>query len=305
MFTVEVRVGKDWSGQADGRTKKIAAQRAARGVYERLQTLAAKRRTRIRQPSNSMHGMNPAEFANIARCERDFWWYRGMRAILFRILEPHLAGRKIGRVLEAGCGTGYLSACCRPSGIGPWCPWTSAPTACAMRARMGVERPVQGDTCQLPFAAGAFDLVLSMDVLAHLPAGAEAAGGAGNGARAGAGRPAGRARRGARHSAQPPFGVRLRTPAVHAPPPDRDWWPARACASCAAPMPIRCCCRWRWRNSASGSRSCAGRPPAEWNPWRPGWTGCCTRPWRWRRPGSPAAQFSGRPVAGADRGEDG
>ena len=36
VFTVEVRVGKDWTGQADGRTKKIAAQRAARGVYERL-----------------------------------------------------------------------------------------------------------------------------------------------------------------------------------------------------------------------------------------------------------------------------
>ena len=35
-FTIEVRVGKEWSGQADARTKKIAAQRAARGVYERL-----------------------------------------------------------------------------------------------------------------------------------------------------------------------------------------------------------------------------------------------------------------------------
>ena len=35
-FTVEVRVGKDWNGQAEGRTKKIAAQRAARGVYERM-----------------------------------------------------------------------------------------------------------------------------------------------------------------------------------------------------------------------------------------------------------------------------
>jgi ribonuclease-3 len=35
-FTVEVRVGKTWSGQAEGRTKKVAAQRAARGVYERL-----------------------------------------------------------------------------------------------------------------------------------------------------------------------------------------------------------------------------------------------------------------------------
>jgi ribonuclease-3 len=35
-FTVEVRVGKDWTAQADGKTKKIAAQRAARAVYERL-----------------------------------------------------------------------------------------------------------------------------------------------------------------------------------------------------------------------------------------------------------------------------
>jgi ribonuclease-3 len=35
-FTVEVRVGKEWTAQAEGRTKKIAAQRAAREVYERL-----------------------------------------------------------------------------------------------------------------------------------------------------------------------------------------------------------------------------------------------------------------------------
>jgi ribonuclease-3 len=35
-FTVEVRTGREWTGQADGRTKKIAAQRAARAVYERL-----------------------------------------------------------------------------------------------------------------------------------------------------------------------------------------------------------------------------------------------------------------------------
>ncbi len=35
-FTVEVRVGKDWIGQAEGRTKKIAAQRAARGLFDKL-----------------------------------------------------------------------------------------------------------------------------------------------------------------------------------------------------------------------------------------------------------------------------
>jgi dsRNA-specific ribonuclease len=33
---VEVRVGKDWIGQAEGRTKKIAAQRAARGLFDKL-----------------------------------------------------------------------------------------------------------------------------------------------------------------------------------------------------------------------------------------------------------------------------
>jgi ribonuclease-3 len=36
MFTVEVRVGKDASAQAEGRTKKIASQRAARSMYDKL-----------------------------------------------------------------------------------------------------------------------------------------------------------------------------------------------------------------------------------------------------------------------------
>jgi len=40
-FTVEVRAGKDWTGQAEGRTKKVAAQRAAREMYERLLQEAA------------------------------------------------------------------------------------------------------------------------------------------------------------------------------------------------------------------------------------------------------------------------
>ncbi|HEY7391456.1 MAG TPA: ribonuclease III [Bryobacteraceae bacterium] len=35
-FTIEVSVGADLTAQAEGRTKKVAAQRAARGVYERL-----------------------------------------------------------------------------------------------------------------------------------------------------------------------------------------------------------------------------------------------------------------------------
>jgi ribonuclease-3 len=36
-FTVEARVGREWIGQAEGNTKKSAAQKAARDVYDRLQ----------------------------------------------------------------------------------------------------------------------------------------------------------------------------------------------------------------------------------------------------------------------------
>jgi ribonuclease-3 len=39
-FTVEVTVGKDFASQADGRTKKIAAQRAARNVYSQMRERA-------------------------------------------------------------------------------------------------------------------------------------------------------------------------------------------------------------------------------------------------------------------------
>ncbi|MFB3826068.1 MAG: ribonuclease III [Bryobacteraceae bacterium] len=35
-FTVEVRLGKEWAEQAEGMTKKSAAQKAARQVYERI-----------------------------------------------------------------------------------------------------------------------------------------------------------------------------------------------------------------------------------------------------------------------------
>ena len=117
--------------------------------------------------------MNPAEFANIRQSEEDFWWYRGMRQILFRMQEPHLKGRTIGRVLEAGCGTGYLSQLLRRERGWRVVPldFSSAGLQCARE--LGVENPVQGDIRCLPFTDAAFDLVLSVDVIVHLPRGDE------------------------------------------------------------------------------------------------------------------------------------
>ncbi len=117
--------------------------------------------------------MNPAEFANIARSEQTFWWYRGMQRILFRLLDPLAAAQRIDRVLEAGCGTGYLSKVLSerygwrmfPLDLG----WEGLDFARGMQ----VPRPVQGDIAALPFPEHAFDLLLSMDVIVHFPRGEE------------------------------------------------------------------------------------------------------------------------------------
>lgn len=119
--------------------------------------------------------MNPAEFANIAKTERDFWWYRGMRRILFRMMDPYLAGRKIRHALEAGCGTGFLSHLLQTERQLPVVPMDISADGLRYARGLGVERPVQGDTTHLPFADRAFDMVISLDVLVHMPPGEERA----------------------------------------------------------------------------------------------------------------------------------
>src|ERR1051326_4131049 len=117
--------------------------------------------------------MNPREFANIARAEKQLWWYRGMRTILFRALEPFIRGRAIGRVLEAGCGTGFLSHLFQAGRHWPVVPMDISGDGLRYARAMGVRDPVQGDICFLPFADRSFQLLISMDVIVHLPRGAE------------------------------------------------------------------------------------------------------------------------------------
>jgi SAM-dependent methyltransferase len=116
--------------------------------------------------------MNPAEFDNIARSEQTFWWYRGMERILFRFLDP-LAKRKFERVLEAGCGTGYLS-----KRLAERYGWRMFPVDLGWEGlvyarSMGLERLLQCDVAALPFESGSFDLLQSMDVIVHFPRGEE------------------------------------------------------------------------------------------------------------------------------------
>ena len=53
---------------------------------------------------------NPTEFSNIAAAKETHWWYRGIRRILFGILDRHAARARPGTIVEAGCGPGYTAA---------------------------------------------------------------------------------------------------------------------------------------------------------------------------------------------------
>jgi SAM-dependent methyltransferase len=117
--------------------------------------------------------MNPAEFANIAQAEDRFWWYRGMRQILFRILDPIARRRSTGRVLEAGCGTGYFALRLKERYGWKIFPVDLSREGLEHALRLGVERPAQADICALPFPDQSMDALISMDVLVHLPLGRE------------------------------------------------------------------------------------------------------------------------------------
>jgi ubiquinone/menaquinone biosynthesis C-methylase UbiE len=115
--------------------------------------------------------MNPAEFHNIARAERDFWWYRGMREILFRMLDPVVT--RGASALEAGCGTGYLSKSLEERYGWRMTPLDLGREGLEYARGYGLSSLVQGDVTALPFADEVFDALVSMEVIVHLPRGEE------------------------------------------------------------------------------------------------------------------------------------
>jgi SAM-dependent methyltransferase len=118
---------------------------------------------------------NPSDFANIARTEESFWWFRGMREISFALLDRWVRAGRLRRVLEAGCGTGHFATLLGQR-------YDAAVVAIDLewegirycRDRQ-MARPAQASIAALPFPDGAFDLVTNMDVLVHFPEGQEVA----------------------------------------------------------------------------------------------------------------------------------
>lgn len=96
------------------------------------------------------------------------WWNAGMREIAARLLDKaQLPGK--GSVLDAGCGSGqtmawFLSA--HPAWIATGIDVAPEPLVAARDSHLSVQL---GSALDLPFASSAFDLVIALDLLQHLP----------------------------------------------------------------------------------------------------------------------------------------
>ena len=107
--------------------------------------------------------MEPAEYTLMDEAEGRMWWYRALhRRLLDAVAPVH------GRILDAGCGTGGFLAVLntqRADLIRFGVEWDQ--TAAARTRTKSGALTARGSVNALPFAAAAFDTVVSADVLCH------------------------------------------------------------------------------------------------------------------------------------------
>jgi SAM-dependent methyltransferase len=113
-----------------------------------------------------VHVLTPEYYDRLAALERDHWWWRGVRRITQRVVRDRT---RIRHVFDAGCGTGAMLAWAEQDlGVRPVGLDFSADALAFCRARTHALL-MQGDAAALPIVDGRFDLVLSLDVIQHLP----------------------------------------------------------------------------------------------------------------------------------------
>ena len=105
------------------------------------------------------------EYERMFRVEEEHWWYRSLRALLFRELKRHLPDRRGKKILDAGCGAGIIL---RELGGGGENPGIDiSPHAIGFCKRRGLSALTRGDVGGLPFAGESFDAVICSSVLYH------------------------------------------------------------------------------------------------------------------------------------------
>ena len=98
--------------------------------------------------------------------EKDDWWYRVMRKVVWNYLD-WFGGESSGTLLDIGCGTGYTLMELKKRG---WKTYgIEIEKKMVEKAKsLGLDQVKEGDAVKLPWSQNKFDAVLMLDVLEHV-----------------------------------------------------------------------------------------------------------------------------------------
>jgi SAM-dependent methyltransferase len=107
--------------------------------------------------------LEPEAYDELDALEETHWWYRGMRRIVFALLDQFYARGGSLEILDAGCGAGgnlvHLQAYGRVTGF------DYSARAVGYAAARHSDRLARASVTELPYADGSFNLVTSFDVI--------------------------------------------------------------------------------------------------------------------------------------------
>lgn len=111
--------------------------------------------------------MKEYEYEKLFKLQETYWWFRGKHYLVSRIMEDlfGLPGTRSLRILDVGCGTGYITRWM--SRYGDVTGVDMADIALEFCARNGLTSLKKGSVSQIPFPDNQFDVVCALDILYH------------------------------------------------------------------------------------------------------------------------------------------
>ena len=107
--------------------------------------------------------MKVEEYEKLYKLENNLWWFKGMRRILFTLLNKYDKRRNI-KILDAGCGTGRILQSLQHKGEATGLDISDEAIRFSKIRNLKVKK---GSVESIPLEDNSFDLVTSIDVIYH------------------------------------------------------------------------------------------------------------------------------------------
>lgn len=107
--------------------------------------------------------METSEYYTMYRVEKEHWWYKGLRDLIFSYIKRNSPLH----ILDAGCGTGITMQSLTNKGY-KLNGFDLSSLAVSFTKKRGLKNVKQGSILQIPYPGKSFDVVLNTDVLGSL-----------------------------------------------------------------------------------------------------------------------------------------